>query len=570
MFYLSYLRNELLRRKGRTILTALGLALGVALVIVINALSRGLDDAQQTALNPLASIGTDLTVTVAPQEDSSGFGGNRTDVELSRSVTTDLSKLGKPGEHFVHDFFLSGTQLTFPEKQVKKVASLSGVSAIANGLTLTAVHQEGIVPKIVAQYKTGGDKIQIDRQMKPPTAAELAKMQACLKKAGVTFGAGQTGQDGQSAPQSGFGNQQSGTGKQQSGTGNQPSAGGPENNAAFRKCMPASMRRFRGSVTTPQETLRQVVNPPQTNISSEPYTIGGVDPGKSDIGIVTETQVTQGRFLSSNGGREALVSATYAKSNKLKVGSKLNLNGAKYKIVGFVQPPLGGQTADVYLPLKELQRLAKKAGLANVLLVRATSSSAVSSVKKAIEKALPGSEVASSAQVADSISGSLVDASNLSQRLGLLLSILAAAVAFLIAVLLTLSSVAKRIRELGTLKALGWTQRLVVRQIVGESLAQGLIGGLIGIALGAAAAAVVNASGSTLSASATSAGLAVSGVGTIAARTTTSDIALRAPLTLSLLLLGIGLALAGGLIAGAIGALRAARIEPADTLRRVE
>ena len=75
VFYLSYLRSELLRRKGRTILTVLGLAIGVALVIVISSLSRGLDHAQKTALDPLSSIGTDLTVTLAPQ--TAGHGGRR-------------------------------------------------------------------------------------------------------------------------------------------------------------------------------------------------------------------------------------------------------------------------------------------------------------------------------------------------------------------------------------------------------------------------------------------------------------------------------------------------------------
>ena len=48
------------------------------------------------------------------------------------------------------------------------------------------------------------------------------------------------------------------------------------------------------------------------------------------------------------------------------------------------------------------------------------------------------------------------------------LSIVALLSAFLIATLLTLSSVSKRIRELGTLKALGWSQWLVVRQVTGR------------------------------------------------------------------------------------------------------
>ncbi len=64
VFYLRYLRSELVGRRTRTILTLVGLALGVALVITISGLARGLDHAQKTALNPLSSIGTDLTVTL--------------------------------------------------------------------------------------------------------------------------------------------------------------------------------------------------------------------------------------------------------------------------------------------------------------------------------------------------------------------------------------------------------------------------------------------------------------------------------------------------------------------------
>ena len=55
----------------------LGLAVGVSLVIAGSALSRGLDDAQAKALDPLSSIGTDLTVTLAPEsQDANGGGGS--------------------------------------------------------------------------------------------------------------------------------------------------------------------------------------------------------------------------------------------------------------------------------------------------------------------------------------------------------------------------------------------------------------------------------------------------------------------------------------------------------------
>ena len=64
-----------------------------------------------------------------------------------------------------------------------------------------------------------------------------------------------------------------------------------------RVCLPERLRRFRATITTPAADFRQVVDPPQTNISSTTYTIGGVDVEGDTIGIVTPSLVTKGRFL---------------------------------------------------------------------------------------------------------------------------------------------------------------------------------------------------------------------------------------------------------------------------------
>ena len=189
-FYARYLRNELVRRRTRTIITLLGLGIGVALVIAITSLSRGLDDAQHKTLDPLAGIGTDLTVTLTPQQNQStgfggpggGGGGNRDLIQANQSVITDLSKLGKPGQHFVHDFFLPGTQLTFRQSSASQISKIAGVAQVTEGLTLLAQHQEGVVPKIVAKLKTGGQTFQIRRNLPRPTAAQFQKMQACFDK----------------------------------------------------------------------------------------------------------------------------------------------------------------------------------------------------------------------------------------------------------------------------------------------------------------------------------------------------------------------------------------------------
>ena len=76
MFYIRYIGAELGRRKGRTILTALGLAIGVGLVVTVSALSKGLDNAQNEVLKPLTGVGTDMSVT--RPLSVSGSGSNQT------------------------------------------------------------------------------------------------------------------------------------------------------------------------------------------------------------------------------------------------------------------------------------------------------------------------------------------------------------------------------------------------------------------------------------------------------------------------------------------------------------
>ena len=560
MFYLSYLRSELLRRKGRTILTLLGLALGVALVIVITSLSHGLDQAQKAALNPLSSIGTDLTVTVQPD----GIGGG---AFANRTVSTDLSTLGKAGQHFSYDTFSSGSQVTFAQSQAKSVSSISGVAKTATGLTLTVTHQEGKVPKISTQITTGGQQINVQGRTNAPTAAEMAQMAACLAKQEKKSGTSTSTTTTPSQPSQGG----SLTGQDQGGPGQ---FGG---SAAMRKCMPASMRRFQRTITTQRKTINKQVKTPKTNIKTSTYTIGGVDTSRTDMGLITSAQVTKGRFLSTKNGREALVANSYASSHKLKVSSTLSIKKTKFRVVGLVQAPLGGQSADVYIPLKQLQTLSDQKSHINVVLVRASKSSAVGAVQKKIEKTFPSAQVASAKDEADQISGSLVTASDLAKSLGLALSIIVIAMAIMLAALLTLSSIAKRVREIGTLRALGWSRRLVIRQIAAESLVQGVVGGVIGVAIGIAATAVINTLNLSLSAS--------SKVGSTnttrpfrgpidtaqtVAQTATSQVVLHAPLVGSIILIGFALAVLGGLLAGATGALRAAQLRPADALRQVE
>lgn len=549
MFFFKYIYRELRRRLGRTLLTAIGLAIGVGLVAAITAVSSGLNTAQSEVLDPLASVGTDLMVNrpigssestqsqgpgVPPIGPQRGAGSRLSAEEMqalvseNQSVVTDLSKLGKPGDKFVHDFFLPATQLTFPSDQADEVSKIDGVSEVATGLTLQSVHQEGTVPEIVAEIQTGGETVTVEEQLSPPSPEEAQQMQACMEKA------------------------------RESGQGD---PGG---------CIPERLRQFRGQFTAPQRTIRQALDPPQTDIASQNYTIAGVDLSTPGLGLLTKDQVTSGSFFTPTTKNEAIVAEGYASRKEISIGDDLKLNETVFKVVGLAKPPLGGQTADVYLTLPELQVLSGREGRINVLLVRAEDAASVSKLEGDIKDSFDGAQVTSAEDVASRVSGTLVDAANLTDRLGLIVSGVMLGAAFLMAMLLSLSSVAKRVRELGTLKAIGWRKWLVVRQVLGESLAQGVLGGILGVGLGFGAAYAIGELAPPLEAeAAASSGTAsLFGIGNVAA-TSKEVITLQAPVELTTVLLALGLAIAGGLLAGAAGAWRAARLRPAAALREV-
>ncbi len=159
---------------------------------------------------------------------------------------------------------------------------------------------------------------------------------------------------------------------------------------AFQKCLPDRFQRLRATITTPRETLRQVGRLRRRRTSrSTPYTIAGVDQRHPALALVTPTQVQPGSVPSHRpvAARRSSRPPTQRPTTS-QVGSTLDLNGTHYRVVGLIEPPLGGQSADVYLPLAELQKLAGS-GRVNVALVRADDSASVADVAKEHRRCVP-------------------------------------------------------------------------------------------------------------------------------------------------------------------------------------
>ena len=485
MFFLAYILSELRRRSGRTVLTALGLGLGVGLVVTVNALSTGLDRAQAQILEPLTGVGTDMSVS-RPIDFSPSQGGGfpqlsdkerRQLQEENGGGRFGLSDLGEPGERFSQDTFVSAAQLSFAGSEVDQIEAIDGVAAAAGGLTLNSIHIEGTVPEQTEQTDQGGF-------VQPA-----------------------------------------------------PGAGPPE------------------------------------NIDATSLSVSGVDETVKELGAITPGQVTTGRYFRSGDAREAILNESYAARENLGIGDTVTLGGKSFAVVGIAATPLGGQSSDVYMKLSQLQALADRTGRVNTVYVRAESSDDVAGVADRIEQTLDGASVTTAGDLADRVSGTLVDAKNLAGSLGTALMIVGLLSAFLIASLLTLSSVTKRVRELGTLKALGWSQRLVVRQVTGESLIQGLLGGAVGGLFGVAGALAISSIGPTLEATVSAVaeqGPRFGPFGQGAVDPSATEVALDAPVRATTVLWAVGLALLGGLVAGAVGSLRAARLRPAEALRHTD
>ena len=513
MFF-TYLRRELRGRMRQAVFIALGLAVGVGLVITVTSAAAGVKNAQGTVLHALYGVGTDVTVTKTPTA------GSFTPGSFGFGFRAGTTKRPAPGTKINASTLGQGATLaSIPASSVTTVADLHDVAAAAGGLTLNDRTISGTVPAV--NFNGGG------------------------------FGGGGDG------------------------------GGGGSGGSGFQN--------FRANFTT------------------NSFGVEGVNLVAGELGPLSSGKLSSGRtFTAADANSDvAVIDSNYATQNKLKAGSTIAIGDSSgattnFKVIGVVSEPAGDNPSDVYIPLAVAQKLANMKNDVNTIYVAASSSSAVPALQSEIRNALPSYTVTTSSDLASEITGSLSSASSLANNLGKWLAIAVLLAAFLLASLLTLSAVSRRVREFGTLKAIGWRSRRIVGQVMGESVTLGLIGGLVGVALGFAGAELVTRLSRPLSAtvgqttgSATPGGARQFGFGggggggfggagggggggsfgsaarAAAAANHTVTVHLGATVTTEIIVLAVVLAVAGGIIAGMFGGWRAARLRPADALSKV-
>ena len=180
MFF-TYVFRELRRRHRQALLTAMGLAVGVALVVAVTAYAAGVGKAQTQVLQSLYGVGTDITVSQQQKMDQGGaqrFGMQPPDQSKQGQKFSRSRVMTSPGQQSI-----SAAKLT-------QISSLDGVSDATGSLSMTIMNVQGkfaqaqsgsggAAPAASSQSSSGGSSSsgsssQAQTQMAPIDVSQLS------------------------------------------------------------------------------------------------------------------------------------------------------------------------------------------------------------------------------------------------------------------------------------------------------------------------------------------------------------------------------------------------------------
>jgi len=293
-------------------------------------------------------------------------------------------------------------------------------------------------------------------------------------------------------------------------------------------------------------------------------TIMGVDLSQPSLGPVKVKEwLKEGRFPQQEG--EAILEKHYAKFHHTTIGARMKIGGRDFTVVGLLEIKEGSQiaSANIYLPLADAQKLlGEESKGVNVVYLRLKSPSLLSQVKTQIARQLGAVSVTSSDSFLELMGG----VSKISDQFSLLTSLIALGGAIFLIIKTMLSNLVARSSEIGILKAVGWTERDVQKQLMGEALLQSLAGGIFGLIIGYGVSYLLGFASIPVSTP-----WEINLLPALAKNAESAASAVRLPVSLSPGLTAASLALS--LLAGALASYfmgrRTTRMKPVDILRKL-
>ncbi len=178
-------------------------------------------------------------------------------------------------------------------------------------------------------------------------------------------------------------------------------------------------------------------------------------------------------------GKPLILGSAAAESFSKDVGDSIRLGGSTYRITGIYQTGQSFEDGGAVLPLADAQILLGKSRQVSLFYIRLKDSAKRETIQYRTNRRWPDLTLSSTSEYADE------------QVLGDFMRIYVWVIAGLAIVLggvgmanAQLMAVFERTREIGVLRAVGWTRRRVLTMILLESLVVSLVGGVVGIGLG--------------------------------------------------------------------------------------
>jgi putative ABC transport system permease protein len=223
--------------------------------------------------------------------------------------------------------------------------------------------------------------------------------------------------------------------------------------------------------------------------TKQAWIVLGIEQNNTIGPAVLRSAVTEGRFLD-DGKSEALVEAAYARQFGIRVGDMVSVNGSKFSVVGLMDASRAAKiaVANLYMSLADAEGLAASSknlqtvspfapGDVNLLFIKADQEK-ITPLAASLKEILGKKATVATPESFLKLLGSLFA---LSDKFTLAASLIAIIVAVLIAFKTMAGNIAERAREIGVLKAVGWTNRNVVAQLLAESVVQCFLAGILGL-----------------------------------------------------------------------------------------
>jgi len=285
---------------------------------------------------------------------------------------------------------------------------------------------------------------------------------------------------------------------------------------------------------------------------------------------VLTTNITSGRNLQAGDSNVVLLSENNSAYFDKTVGDTVTILGQDFTVVGIHGTNSVSDRLTLYMNLSDAQSLTNNTGYITSFRIFTTSSDVVSTVAGTISSmhseltvSTPQERMTQLQQLQSSYTAALTSAENSinsTQTTAFEEIVVVVAATSLIVLFVMLYTVRERTKEIGTLKAIGFSNKTVMGQFMLEGILLSIIAGVVGIAIGVIAAPTI----SSLLLPSVSGNL-FGGTGAIiragAAQTTTASV------NIDLVLLAFGASIALGAIGSLYPAWRAAKIRPAEAMK---